>query len=181
MASLPTPSASGKGPRMYRPSLRVDMTPLVDLGFLLITFFIFTTTMGSQAVMPLSVPADGPPMGSGESVTLTVLLGRNNEVAAYHGFWDDAVHNKKIVHSNYHITKGVGALIRQKQQQLLTAGRSAKDLVLLVKPSADASYKNVVDVLDEVTINGVTRYALVAPTEAETAWMKGKPIVAQMP
>lgn len=181
MASLPNSSVSGKQPRRFRPSLRVDMTPLVDLGFLLITFFIFTSTISSQAVMPLIVPADGPPMDSGESVTLTVLLGRNNEVAAYHGFWEDAVRNKSILPSNYHITKGIGRLIRQKQQQLQAAGRSAKDLVLLVKPSTDASYKNVVDVLDEVTINGVARYAIVAPTEAETAWMRRGPTAVKMP
>jgi biopolymer transport protein ExbD len=181
MASLPNAPASSKQPRMFRPTLRVDMTPLVDLGFLLITFFIFTSNLGSQAVMPLVMPADGPPTDAGASAALTVLLGRNNEVAAYNGFWEDAVAHKNIAHSNYHVTKGIGALIRQKQQQLAATGRPAKDLVLLVKPLPDASYKNVVDVLDEVTINGVSRYAIIAPTDAEASWMLATATAAQTP
>lgn len=148
------------------------MTPMVDLGFLLITFFIFTTTMSSQAVTPLVVPKDGPEMDAAESATLTVLLGRNDQVLAYNGLWEEAQASKNITTTSYDVRSGIGALIRQKQQQLLNAGKQKTDLILLIKPTAESSYKNVVDALDEVTINTVTRYALVAPMAEETAFME---------
>jgi biopolymer transport protein ExbD len=172
MASLqPNPVAGGTRRRLH-PSLSIDMTPLVDLGFLLITFFVFTTSLSSNAVMPLMVPKDGPPTDAGESNTLTVLLGRNNEITAYSGFWENAAAQNRLQHTSYSVASGIGALIRQKQSQLVAAGKSKADFIVLVKPSKEASYKNVVDMLDELTINMVTRYALVAPDALEAAFME---------
>jgi biopolymer transport protein ExbD len=68
----------GKGKKYSRPSLKIDMTPMVDLGFLLISFFIFTTSISTPAVTKLFMPADGVPSKLGESNALTLLLGNNN-------------------------------------------------------------------------------------------------------
>ncbi|HRO47859.1 biopolymer transporter ExbD [Agriterribacter sp.] len=67
-------------------TLRIDMTPMVDLGFLLITFFIFNTVLNKPTAMQLLLPADGPAAPFAESRTLTVLLGQNGNTVCYEGF-----------------------------------------------------------------------------------------------
>ncbi len=171
MASLPNaPSLSTKG-RKFQPSVRVDMTPLVDLGFLLITFFVFTSTLGSSAVMPLMMPKEGPPSNTGASSTLTLLAGANNKVYAYSGFWETARQHQAIYPTSYSVAHGIGTLIRSKKAELAAAGKAPADLVLLIKPTDEASYKNLVDLLDEAVINGVSRYAVMAPEPYELAFM----------
>ena len=70
---------------MRRHSLKTDMTPMVDLGFLLISFFIFTTQMNKPVVTSLNMPHDGPPSTLGMSNALTVLLGDNHSIYYYEG------------------------------------------------------------------------------------------------
>ena len=72
---------------------------------------------------------------------------------AYEGRWEDAVQRHRVI-TGYDAYEGIGKLIRQKQQQLGVKGREG--LMLLIKPTAQASYQNVLAALDEATINGVT-------------------------
>lgn len=174
MASLnTTPTAPKKG-RLHRHSLRVDMTPLVDLGFLLITFFVFTSTLSSSATTALVMPKDGPPTDAAASNTLSLLAGSSNKVYAYSGFWHAALQNNKIQVTSYDVHAGVGAIIRAKKAQLLKAGVNPEGLLLIIKPAADASYQNVVDLLDEVTINGIKHYAIVEADAPEVAFMAAR-------
>lgn len=170
MASLnTTPTASRKG-HMRRHSFRVDMTPLVDLGFLLITFFVFTSTLSSSATIALVIPKEGPPTNAAASNTLSLLAGSANKVYAYSGFWQPG----KVKQTGYDVHKGVGAIIRAKKAQLQQAGTDADELLLIIKPSAGASYQNVVDLLDEVMINNVKRYAIVEADASEIAFMASR-------
>ena len=68
-------------------STRVDLTPMVDLGFLLITFFIFTTTMSDPTAMKLVVPKDTvrDRDKAPEGKTLNIILAGNNRVSFYNG------------------------------------------------------------------------------------------------
>src|SRR6267378_946675 len=89
MAEMDTSSGGGhkKGPGVKKSkklSTRVDLTPMVDLGFLLITFFIFTTTMSKPRTMRLFLPKDSPnPNVVKKSAVLTILLGKNNLIYYY--------------------------------------------------------------------------------------------------
>jgi biopolymer transport protein ExbD len=169
MAQIQESSVAGKTKRKIHPSLNIDMTPLVDLGFLLITFFMFTTTMAEKRTTNLIMPKDGDSTKLAESKALTAILGGNNKVFVYVGKWEDAVNNQKIIQSNYNLYEGLGNLIRAKQKQL---GQKRDGLVLLIKPRSTASYRNVIDALDEALINNVQRYAVVEASSDEKQYVK---------
>ncbi len=160
--------------RKAHPFLRIDMTPMVDLGFLLITFFIFTTTMSDKKAMRLIMPAEGgEPPAVKQSEVLTVLLGKNNNVYAYEGKFDEALQTNKIITTTYNEQDGIGKLIREKQRQLQQLKESGKEkLIYLIKPSAQSSYKNVIDALDETTINNIKKYMVVDPGEEEVRFLQ---------
>jgi len=166
-----------KTKRKHHPSVRIDMTPMVDLGFLLITFFIFTTTLSEKKAMKLFMPTDkGVPSVLGESKVLTVLLAERNKIYAYEGKFEDAIKENKIISTTYNENDGIGNFIRQKQKHLQQRdkkeGRDA--LVFLIKPMAQSSYKNVIDALDETMINSVKKYMIVAPSEEEKSYLQNK-------
>ena len=164
-----------KTKRKIHPSIRIDMTPMVDLGFLLITFFIFTTTMSNPSVMKLFMPVDkGDPMALGKSKVLTVLLGHSNKVYAYEGKFEEAVKEGKIITTSYDEGDGIGNLIRQKQKQLQQTDKKdgRNGLVFLIKPTAQSSYKNVIDALDETMINDVKKYMVLDASAEEKLQMQ---------
>jgi biopolymer transport protein ExbD len=162
MAELDT-SGGGhkKGPGVKKAkklSTRVDLTPMVDLGFLLITFFIFTTTMSQPTAMKLFLPKDvDKPEEQNKvkmSAVITIMLGKNDQVYYYEG--DDPT---KLQSSNY---KAIRDVVLDKKRRT-----DPKDFVVVLKPTADATYKNTINILDEMTIDGITRYALVDVTPDE--------------
>lgn len=160
MAEMDTSSGGHdkKGPGVKKSkklSTRVDLTPMVDLGFLLITFFIFTTTMSQPTAMKLFLPKDTEKPEEQnkvkESGALSLLLGNNNVVYYYEGTLLPDGSNLKT--SNY---KDIRTIIIDKKKNT-----KPEDFVVVIKPGPDSNYKNVVDLLDEMTINEVKRYAMV--------------------
>jgi len=173
MASLDTGGGEGgkKGPGVKKAkklSTRLDMTPMVDLGFLLITFFIFTSTMSTPTTLDLYMPKDTNKdeelNKAKESGALTIMLGKDNNVYYYEGQLsvDEASNNFKS--TNF---KGIRDVIIDKKQRT-----PAEDLVIVIKPNEEATYKNTVDILDEMTINQVKRFALVDILDIENELIK---------
>jgi biopolymer transport protein ExbD len=189
-----------KGPGVKKAkklSTRVDMTPMVDLGFLLITFFIYTTTMSLPKALDLRVPKDtDKPKEQNEakeSGALTIMLGKKNQVYYYMGQLKvDATENnfkqttfkeirniiidkkKDVINRHVHST-----LCEDKRNNAKKDGdpnweKACEDMdfVVIIKPNADATYKNMVDILDEMTINRVKTYAIVKILEDEVALIK---------
>jgi biopolymer transport protein ExbD len=153
-------------------SLKVDMTPMVDLGFLLITFFIFTTSMAEPNIMKLLMPANGKPTPVKKSKTVTVLLDKD-KVYLYNGDWKDAQATNAIHESGYDVKTGFGNFIRQKQKELQQKGQK-DDLVFIIKPLPSSSYHNVIAALDEVLINNLHYYAVADVTEEEKIFIDKK-------
>ena len=175
-------SGHKKGPGVKKAkklSTRVDMTPMVDLGFLLITFFIFTTTMSTPSTMKLFMPKDEKDqknlMEVKASDALTIMLGKNNQVYYYMGILKDDGSNFQS--TNF---KDIRQVIIDKRQEVMNQGRSFgypkdsldKDFVVVIKPNKESTYKNSIDMLDEMKINGVRAFALVDITENENDLIK---------
>lgn len=161
-----------------RLSTRIDLTPMVDLGFLLITFFMLTTALAKPRVMPVAMPENVPeanrqPVKSSQVLTL-LLVGRDS-IYWYEGFDAD-----RLEATNY-TAGGLRRVVLNKMSRVAQqwgnerrAGYSgqAKEvsrLTVLIKATSAARYKNVVDVLDEMKICEVARYVLadVSPREQE--------------
>jgi biopolymer transport protein ExbD len=136
-------------------STRVDLTPMVDLGFLLITFFIFTTTMSQPTAMRLFLPKDTDKPEEQNKVkasgALTLLLGKNDRVYYYEG--ELAPDGSNFKNASF---KEIRDIIINKKKST-----SPEDFVVVIKPNKESTYKNAVDALDEMTINDVKRYAMV--------------------
>ncbi|MDE3247517.1 MAG: biopolymer transporter ExbD [Bacteroidota bacterium] len=155
-----------KKPRRKKLSTKVDLTPMVDLGFLLITFFVFTTSMAKPKALGLNLPAPSTNYTpTGETATLTIFPMANNKMFYYHGELNKAVENHLYGITNYDYDKGLGSIIRVKQEALdRSEGKyTRKDFTLVIKPLPEASYQNVVDILDETLINKVGHYFFVDP------------------
>lgn len=157
--------------------LRIDMTPMVDLGFLLITFFVFTTTMSTPKATDLFMPKDdiNHPQPLPNSLALSLLLDDNNKVYYYNGDFKEAANANKIFETNYSTYEGIGKIIRQKQKDIDYSGKftdGRKGVMLLIKPTSKSVYKNVIDALDEAVINDVRKYAIVEPIKEEIDYIK---------
>lgn len=160
--------------RGKRHSLKTDMTPMVDLGFLLITFFVFTAKLSEPVVTKLNMPKESTEtMQLGESAALTILLDDHDNIFYYHGDWQDAKETNSI-HPTSFSPRDLRTLIQQKQQHLAKADkREGRDaLMLLIKPGTESTYKNVIDALDEALINGVKKYVILKPNAEESAYLK---------
>jgi biopolymer transport protein ExbD len=151
-------NASGKssGKKNLHKLIRVDLTPMVDLGFLLITFFILTTTMQSHMVMKLIVPKDSEiKTDVAQSRTLTFILKRNDSIGYYDGF------AKEIKHA---VFSEIRNIIQKKQ---LSLGNKKDSMIIIIKPTRESSYKNFVDAMDEIYINDCRIYFIAEPEKNE--------------
>jgi len=165
MAEMDTSGGGGhkKGPGVKKSkklSTRVDLTPMVDLGFLLITFFIFTTTMSQPTAMKLNLPKDTVKPDEQnklkESAALTVMPSKSDMVYYYEGL------DPSKLQSSTFKKNAIRDIILDKKRRT-----DPKDFMVIIKPTKDATYKNTVDILDEMKIDDVKRYALVDITPDE--------------
>jgi biopolymer transport protein ExbD len=133
--------------RSTKRSTRIDMTPMVDLAFLLLTFFILTSTFNNYHVIPLPMPdSSGPQTPINQKNILNLVLDENNKV-----YWWDGLEGQ--VQATNYSNKGIRNI-------LLTHKKNPK-LMVLIKPTDKSKYENIVDVLDELTITSTQHYAIV--------------------
>lgn len=167
MASIiPQPINSSK--QKLHP-VKIDMTPMVDLGFLLITFFIFTTSMMSPHVAKLTMPKESKGVQEVQKKTLLTAILDKEKVTVYEGSWEDATASNTLHKTNYNTKTGFGSYVRKKQEKL---GDEKENMMVLIKPSPTSSYQELLNALDEMTINGVKRYAIVDASEGEKSFIE---------
>lgn len=172
MAELDTSSKEGKGGkvRTKKQSTRVDLTAMVDLAFLLITFFMLTTTLNKPQAMDLAMPdkdVKNPEnqLDVAASRTMTILLGSNDKLEWYIGEPGKSAPTVEGYGKN-DIRK---TLIENSQKVKASTG---KDMFVIIKPSDKSVYKNMVDILDEMHITNVQSYGIVDITKPEIEELK---------
>ncbi len=176
MAEIQT-APRGKTSRRRPPVPRVDLTPMVDLGFLLITFFMFTTTLAKPMVMELSVPPRAPDNAAGPAIpaesTLILLPAAGHKIAYYRG--TDAV-LKTLYWCSFGGANDVRSLLMQEESRVagLPSGMSAAAhrLHVLIKPDESASYDDLVRILDEMGIAAVPYYTIMHRSNDEAEALK---------
>lgn len=172
---------SGGGKKL---STRVDLTPMVDLGFLLITFFMFTTTMSKPKSLEIVMPSDKKTdvVNKVKDYTaLTLLLSKENRIYYYYGIGDNPLVPPKVEVTYFKNQGGVrDAIIKlvkdvneTKQRDAGQPGISETDVpTILIKPDTNSTYLDMVNALDEMQINGIGTYAIVDISDVERGFIK---------
>ena len=83
-----------------------------------------------------------------------------------------AIKNNQVFQTSYDEINGIGNIIRQRQNELNRRKIDKKSLVVLIKPGRESSYKNVINALDEMLINGVPRYVITDPENEEISLLE---------
>ncbi|MFA9186768.1 biopolymer transporter ExbD [Flavobacterium sp. FBOR7N2.3] len=168
MAELNTgDSGGGKGGkvRSKKQNSKVDLTAMVDLAFLLITFFMLTTSLSKPQSMSLGLPdkkpkEDSKDMKVDENRTMTVMLGENDKMYYYMGIINTPMIPKVIAYGKDGIRK---ELLKRKKEVLAYStakGRPDQGMIVIIKPTKKSTYKNVVDILDEMAISSIPIYTI---------------------
>jgi biopolymer transport protein ExbD len=211
MADIDTGGGGGKKGKKVRgkkQSPRVDFTPMVDLGFLLITFFMLTTSMNKPQTMEINMPVKEKDLTEEEqtkvkaSQAMTILLTKDNKVVYY--FVDEktgepgtpqvtnfgkAGIRATLLNENRMRNAKVDSIAIYKEQlqtnkidektfrDNVAAIKAFKDgLIVIIKANDDSKYKNLVDILDEMNICNIGRYAIVDITPMEVDMLKETPL-----
>lgn len=189
MAEISQDSGShkkGKKRRSKKLTTRIDLTPMVDLGFLLITFFMLATSLIKPQTMEITMPSDKKVQDEDQTVAkasqaVSIILGKNDVVYYYFGKTEGAQLlstnyapdglRKILLNKNFDVASQVLELKAEKEkthmneadyQKKLSAIRANKNApVVRIMATDDSNYKNLVDVLDEMNICSISRYAIV--------------------
>ena len=196
MASVDSGGGEHKKGQPQKINLRVDFTPMVDMNMLLITFFMFCTTLSKPQTMDIVMPTKDKDLTEEDknqvkaSKAITVILGENDKIYYYEGEPDYKDFNT-LKATNYS-PEGFRALLLQRNADAVAKIRelriekakkkitedefkeqtseikNAKDgQVVVIKPTNGASYKNLVDVLDEMQICSIGKYAIVEMADGD--------------
>lgn len=165
--------------RSKKQNSKVDLTAMVDLAFLLITFFMLTTTLSKPKAMELGLPDKEDPNQTNQPIkvdehrTMTILLGKDNKLVRFMGLLatPDAP-PKDFAYGKDGIRK---ELLLRKAKVLEYTGTEKKGMIVIIKPSKKSNYRNLIDILDEMGIVGVPTYAIVNEfTPEEAKLLEGK-------
>lgn len=146
-----------QGGKQKKKLIRVDMTPMVDLGFLLITFFMFTTNFTKPNVMDLGLPAKGPITDTpviGDKNQVTFILGKDNRIF-YHQSNKDNLNTDNLKETDFSGIK-VSKIISEAYKN----APKPENFTVIIKPTDEANYKNFVDMLDNLAIAKKERYGI---------------------
>ena len=178
MAELNTGGDGGKGGKVRSKKMNpgVDLTAMVDLAFLLITFFMLTTSLSKPQSMNLAMPdKDNTDVTTEvpDDRTITVLLGKDNTIVWYLGqFAEPLVAPTETICGK----NGIRQVLLQRIAALkkVYGNDEDKGLIVNIKPSDKTHYKNLVDILDEMAITSVQLYAIGDISEPELDLLEEK-------
>lgn len=175
MAELNQDSGGGKKGgkvRSKKQGGRVDLTAMVDLAFLLITFFMLTTSLNKPNAMDVTVPDKNEEdledrLEVADDRTTTILLAGNNKIVWYSGLFDNPIEGPETVDYG---AEGIRKVLLRKLVEV--PQRTGDDLIIVIRPSDDATHKNLVDILDEMKIVDAQKYSLGTILDIESEFLK---------
>ena len=175
MGEIQTSASGGKRRKLTTP--RIDLTPMVDLGFLLITFFMYTTTLAQPKVMELQMPhkldKGVPPVVIPGEATLILLPAAKHQVAFYSGLDNTA---QSLAWCRFSGKNSLRILLLKEDARIQALPSSfsqeAHKLHVLIRPDTSAAYEDIVRTLDELAIAGVPYYTMMHITPGEQAAIK---------
>lgn len=144
--------------RKGRHTTKIDFTPMVDLGFLLITFFMLTTVLTKSHVLTVNMPVEGPKTPLPPENALTVILSEENTVYYYAG---DEFDKMQVTGFSKDGIRSILMEHRSRVMELNAGKKEPNKLMVMIKSDNDATYGNLVDMIDEMQITGVAKYAIV--------------------
>ncbi|NDV69722.1 biopolymer transporter ExbD [Dysgonomonas sp. 25] len=200
MASVDTGGGEQKKGKPQQKTLRVDFTPMVDMLMLLITFFMFCTTLAKPQVMDIVMPSDDKTLKEEEkdqvkaSKAITVLLGQDDKVYYYTGqITTDSYSDYTTLKETDFSAKGVRSVLLSRNADAVRKMQELKEKkandrrmteedfkkqaneikndkeaqVVIIKATEEAKYENLVDILDEMQICSIGKYAIVDITDGD--------------
>ena len=206
MSEINTDKGGGKKhskkPKTKKVSTRIDLTPMVDLGFLLITFFMLATTLIKPQTMEISMPSkDKVPEEEQSKIkaskAITIVLAKSDSIYYYFGTRENDIDPEVVVSSygptgirqvlldrNSAVMAKVAQLRKEKDVKNLTDEDFSKQLsaikaddkapIVVIKSTDDGTYKNMVDILDEMNICNIGRYAIVDITDFDKELIRNR-------
>ena len=202
----------GGKPKGKKQSTRIDFTPMVDLGFLLITFFMLTTTMSKPTTMEVNLPSkekvnQEDQTKVAESSAITVILGESDKIYYYEGNTPVIADSIKITDFSTQPGKGIRSILlakqapyrlrikkaiadnpicnecleekKKQQEEVLRKIISGikgekKATTLMIKATDKSKYKNLVDIVDEMNICDIGKYAIVDLSQQEKGFLTAR-------
>ncbi len=153
---------------------KVDLTAMVDLAFLLITFFMLTTSLNKPQAIDIAMPDknkidknDNLEIADNRSITL--LLGSDNKISWYYGQLASPIYPPATVEYG---KDGIRQVLLKMQKEV--PARSGKDLIVVIRPSEKSVHRNLVDILDEMKITDVKRYMISQINDDEIEVLKSE-------
>ena len=194
MAEVQQKDSGGKKGKQKKMNIRVDFTPMVDMNMLLITFFMLCTSLSKPQTMEISMPSNDKKITEedqtkvAESRAITLILGEDDKVYYYVGLpdYNDYTSLKVTTYDadglrallldrNRDIVAKIKELKKKKLNKEITDEQYDEQAieikgvktapVVMIKATDDATYKNLVDALDEMQICSISKYAIVDLTE----------------
>lgn len=171
MAELNTGDGGGKKGskkvRSKKSNSKVDLTAMVDLAFLLITFFMLTTSLSKPQSMDLGLPdkekdtTKEKPIKVDQVRTMTIIMGKDNKIKWFHGLLEAPEPGGAPADGTYG-KNGIRKEILKRVTSIPQAtGDKDKGMIVIIKPTKLSTYRNLVDILDEMAICDVPTYAIV--------------------
>lgn len=160
MAEITASNSKGKGSKLRAP--HIDLTPMVDLSFLLITFFIFTATLNNPTAMTTLLPADSTDSSKVPQSGAVSLVAGQDKVFFYTGN-----NVQDAIGIDYSSSTELRNRLFTLQNQLISVDGNDDKMFVMIKPSDRAEFGRVVDLLDEMKICQMKRYTLTDPTKDE--------------
>lgn len=177
MADVDSGGGGGRGKKggskSKKKSTKIDMTAMVDVAFLLLTFFVLTAVIQDYSIMALTMPpkddqlkAEDLKVDVDEEKIITIILGEEDTVHYFHRITD-----VEVEYTTFDPETGLSQVIQDHLRRYPKLCRDEKertgqetdgcwDPIFIIKSKKKATYKNLVDVLDEMSIQGAPKYAI---------------------